>query len=213
MWPWDWVIAAGNAVSGLSQKAIDWVNSLIASVMSWVTSAINSIWSTISSIWADIQSVWNGLVSFINTVASEVWTGIRVLTVQVTGWIVDAVNGVRQFAEDAYHAVWNALNNVSNFLNGVINQVYRYIKEGVLDPLTRLYNDVKNWTVYTFNRVWQYIQHPEMLVSLIGGYLFSIWLQLVRRYARPVVHWIINVMKSMAGEVFDLLEEVISSVI
>lgn len=213
MWPWDWVIAAGNAISGLSQKAVDWVNSLIASVMSWVTDAINAIWSNIQSVWNDITNVWNGLLSFINTIASDVWNGIEVLTRNVTQWIADGINGVRDFAQGLYNWISNEVANLGRFVDGMFNQIYRYIKEVVLDPLTQLYHAVLNWATSLFNKIWQYIQHPELLVNLIAGYLFSIWLQLARRFAVPLVRWIINLMRTMAGEVFDLLEEIISSII
>lgn len=213
MWPWDWIKAAGSALSGLSQKAVDWVNQLIASVMSWVTDAVNSIWRTISSIWDDIAKVWDNVVSFVTNLVNDVWRGISTLTNQVFRWIADGVNQVWQYAKGAYEWAEQEIGRVSTWVTNMFEYIYTWVKQNVYDPLVKLYDDVKNWVIQTFNQVWQYIQHPELLIKLIGGALMHLWMQYVRQFALVFVRWIINAMKSMAGEVFDLLESVLSNII
>lgn len=212
MWPWDWVSAAGNAISGLTQKAVDWVNSLIASVMAWVTTAINSIWSAITGIWRDIQNVWNQLVTFVNTLGSQLWRAIYSLGDSIRNWAVGIFNDVWNYIKGVYDWAARAVDNLYHLVTGWVSDIYRWVQREVWDPLYRLYQDVKNWVVQQFNRVWQYIEHPELLAQLLGGYLLRVWFLLVKQFAVPLVRWLIRAMHGMVGEVFDLLETVISNI-
>jgi phage-related protein len=213
VWPWDWVIAAGRGVAGLSQKAVDWVNQLIASVTSWVLTALNSIWSTIGSIWSDITHVWNSLMQFVGQISVDVASAITRETSQVVSWITQGLNAVSSYIDYVYHWTVDQVTRLEGYAGGLVQEVYRWVDRNVYQPLARGYNSLLSYITSMFNRVWQYIEHPELLVSLIAGYLLSVWLALARRYAVPVTRWIINMMKSLAGEVFDLLETVLSSIL
>lgn len=213
MWPWDWVLAAGNTISGLTQKAVDWINQLIASVMSWVINAVNSVWGALGSVWVDITSVWDRLMSFVGTVATQFWDEIKLLTGEVTSWVAASFEGLLHLIQDGLSWLTAELGALSSFVEGLIADVYRWIQQNVIQPISNAISGVENWVTSLFNRVWQYIQHPELLANLLAGYLLSVWLQLARRFAVPLTKWIIRSMRSLAGEVFDLLEEVISNII
>lgn len=213
MWPWDWVIAAGNAISGLSQKAIDWVNSLIASVTSWVSSAIDSIWSSITGIWHDIQSVWDQLVGFVNNLWVQLWAGITSLGHTISDWVSRLVNDLWSFINRLYDWASNELGRLGGLIDKVWNDITRWVQTEIWDPLVRAYEDVKTWVTGLFNRVWQYIEHPELLVSLIGGFLLRLWMQYVMRYAMPLARWVVRNMMGLAGPVFDLLESILTNIL
>lgn len=213
MWPWDWIIAAGSGISGLGQKAVDWVNSLIASVMSWVTDAVNTIWRTISNIWNYIAHVWLVINSFVVQVAENIYRWADHEIHIISDWILGMVNQLWAYAQSLYKWATNQLNQVWNFLFQFIHDIYSYILNNIWNPLYQDFQDAKAWASQWFNSVWQYIEHPELLVNLIGHYLMTVWLQLARQFAVPFVRWLIRAMRSMAGEVFDMLENVISSII
>lgn len=213
MWPWDWISAAGNAISGLTQKAVDWVNSLIASVMSWVTDAINSTWKSLQSLWNDVTNVWNQLVGFINKLSNEAWTWINNVANDIYKWAGQMLNDLWSYAKSVYYWALGEINKLYGLVDGWINAIYRWVQKEIWDPLVRLYNDIKNWAVQAFNKVWQYIEHPELLVQLIGAFLLRMWTQYVVRFGSVIARWLIHNMTNMAGEVFDMLETIISSVL
>lgn len=213
MWPWDWVIAAGSGIAGISQKVVDWVNSIIASVMSWVTDAINSVWRSINAIWADIQQVWDEAVKIVETMAKTLWDGITFLERTVISYVEFTFSQVWGFAHDVYN--W-ALSEISGFYAQLLswaNNIYQWVLREIYDPLKRAYDGLLNWATGWFNQIWQYIQHPELLVQLIGAFLLRMWLQYVLRFAAVFTRWIVRNMMGMAGEVFDVLENILSNIL
>lgn len=213
MWPWDWIAAAGSGISGLTQKAVDWVNSLIASVMSWVTDAVNAIWRGINNVWHYTSVVWDAAVRFVNETASTIWQWIIHYSTWLGHWILGMVNDLWGYAVSVYKWALNQFDQVWNYIYGAVRDIYAWVNREVYQPLYRLYNGVVSWVSQLFNQVWQYIQHPELLVSLIGGYLVRTGWKYVRQFGAPVTRWIVRNMMGMAGEVFDVIEGIISSIL
>lgn len=213
MWPWDWVIAAGNKLAGVSKDVYDWVSSLIASVTSWVNDAINSIWHGINQVWADITRVWNTLVAFVSTLAAQVWGAIARAVDQLTSWALRLINDIWGYLRGLYDWIVRQIDRVWHDVLALIDEIYRWVKKEIWDPLVRLYNDIKDWVEQWIARIWQYIEHPELLVQLIGSFLLRMWTQYVLRFGSVIVRWLLHHMTSMAGEVFDMLESIISSVL
>lgn len=213
MWPWDWVIAAGKAVSGISQQVYDWVTQLIASVTSWVNDAINSIWKGINSVWADVTHVWNQLVGFIDNLASSLWGGITHLWNIIQGWVLSLVNDLWSFVRWLYDWASKFIDSVWRQLVKYVNDVYQWVLREIWDPLKRLYDGILGWATQWITRIWQYIEHPELLVQLIGSFLLRMWLQYVLRFGAVFARWLVRNMMGMSGLIFDLLEHVLSSIL
>lgn len=213
MWPWDWISAAGSGLSGLTQKAVNWVNSLIASVMSWVNDAVNAIWRGITAVWHGITGVWSSTISFVVSTADAIYRWFDHLIHTISDWVLSLVNQLWQFIQGVYTWALNQINALWKYVFQFSRDIYSWVLRNIWDPLYHDYQDAVNWATQQFNQVWQYIEHPEMLASLIGRYLLASGIQLAERFAVPVTRWIVRSMRSMAGEVFDLLESVISSII
>lgn len=213
MWPWDWISSAGNAISGLGQKAVDWVNSLIASVMSWVTDAVNSIWGAIQGIWRDAIHTWDLLVGYINNLTQTVWDWITHTASQIYEWALRLINDLWHYIYGFY--AW-ALSQVE-WLAGQIAKVFRDIYDWVLreiwDPLYRAYTWIKDFVETWIPRIWQYIEHPELLVQLIWAFIVRMWLQYVIRFGLVFTRWLVHNMMGMAGEVFDILENIMANIL
>lgn len=213
MWPWDWVIAAGNGISGIAQKIYDWVTQQIAALTSWVTSAISDIWNAISRIYQDIANVWNEVVRFVVN-----------LVAMAEAWVENTVNGILRWTGEQFLHLVNSINDfiqwveqsigrLTNQLVGYIQGVVRWVHDEVWVPLVRAISDVRSFVTTWIPRIWQYIQHPELLVKLIAGDLLGFWQRYVMRYGTAIARWMLRKMMGMAGEVFDLLETILSAII
>lgn len=213
MWPWDWVLAAGSGISGLTQKAVNWVSSLIASVMSWVNSAIASIWGAIYSAWHDIRTVWNSFLAWVGSVAIMVAGAIDRFSHLVSNWILGLVGAIWAYIKSLYSWALNQINTIWHYIYQLTSDLYGWVIREVYNPLVQLYNGIRNWVSQMFNDVWQYIQNPELLVNLLGGFIVRNTLKYAKQFAVPITRWLIRNMKGLAGEVFDLLEQVLTSIL
>lgn len=213
MWPWDWVIAAGTGLSGLTQKAINWVSSLIASVMGWVTSAITALWGTIYSLWSDINHVWTSILSWVGSIVITVAGAIDRFSHVISNWILGLVGALWSYVKSLYLWAVGQFNTIWGFVNRLAGDLYGWVIREIYNPLLSLYNGIRNWVSQMFNDVWQYIQNPELLVNLIGSFILRNLLKYAKQFAVPVTRWFIRNMRGLAGEVFDLLESVLSSIL
>lgn len=213
MWPWDWVIAAGRGVVGLSQKVVDYINSVIASVMSWVTSAIASIWSGLGTLVSDVALALGQAINFAENLVKQVWDALEFLSRTLNQLVYYLFNTAWQYIQGIFNWVVGQLARLEANLLSWANDVYQWVLREVYDPLKRAYDGMLNWATGWFNQIWQYIQHPELLVQLIGAFLLRMWLQYVLRFAAVFTRWIVRNMMGMAGEVFDVLENILSNIL
>jgi hypothetical protein len=213
MWPWDWVIGAGNAIAGISQKVYDWVTSQITAVMSWVMDAINSIWASISALWSEVERV-----------AESIASGLVDIATSFTAWISSAITGVLSWAEGKIAELWSYARGVYNWAIGefdhlrslisdAVSGVLSWVDRNIWQPLNAAYRDVRNFVDIWIPRIWQYFQHPELIADLVGAALLRLWQRYVLRLGPAIARWLIHEMMKAAGEVFDLLEYILSSII
>jgi phage-related protein len=213
MWPWDWVISAGKYIAGVSQDVYNWVTSLIASVTSWVTDAIDSIWHTIETIGRELGSVWSHIAETVENAVSAVYGWIRHLVQDVYDWASRGLQDLWNWARGTWDWIVRQIAEVRNWIASGLQQIIDWVNREVWQPLVRLYNSLRDYASGWIARIWQYIEHPELLVELVGGYLLKMWLRYVARFGLSIARFILRQMMSLRGEVFDLIEHVLVSIL
>lgn len=213
MWPWDWVTALGSGISGISQKIYDWVSQQIASVMSWVTSAISDIWNAISAIYRDISNLWNQIVGFVVNLIGTITLWVENIVQGITRWVEQLVGSLWQRVTDVINWILGEIGRISAYVSSAVQNIIRWVYNDVWLPIVRAVNDVRNFAVQWIGRIWQYFEHPELLVALIAGNLLRLWQQYILRFGTAIAKWLLRKMMGLAGEVFDLLEMILSAII
>lgn len=213
MWPWDWVTALGSGIAGISQKIVDWVGQQIAAVMSWVTSAITDIWNTIDQIYQDIRNLWDQIVNFVTTLVGSVVAWTEHFIQSILEWVGQQFTYLASYLSDAIRWITDTIRQIYNYVGGWVQSVIRWVHDDIYMPLYRFVNDVLTFARTWIARIWQYFEHPELLINLIGSSLWSLWSRYVVRYGAAVARWLLRRMVGLAGEVFDMLETIISAII
>lgn len=213
MWPWDWVIAAGQWISGVSQSVYNWVTRLVTSVTDWATNAFNAVWTYLGTLVSYIASVWDRTVMFVNTLAAQVWAIIAKTGQDISNWVTGIWNDLWKYAKSAWDWSVQAVDKIYHWIDYVVNAVYSWVQREVWQPLKRAWDDFTNWASGWITRIWQYIEHPELLVKLLGSFLLSMWTSYIRQFGITLTRWFIRNMRGLAGEVFDLIEYILSAII
>jgi phage-related protein len=213
MWPWDWIIGAGNAVAGVSQAVANWVSQIIASVVSWVQDAITSIWNTLRDLGAEISSIWSSVVNTIENAVSGVINWVSGLIQSITSWVTRGIMDLWNWVRGTWDWVTRHISDLVKLVEHTFSQVVDWVNREIFQPLYRLYTGIRDFFTGWIVRIWQYFEHPELLVALIGGALWRTWTQYVARYGAAVARFIIREMSSLQGEIYDLLENILTSIL
>lgn len=214
MWnPWNWVKAGWDFSFGGIKQLYQWVLNTIGQVydyingwVQWLQDAINQVYqwainlATSIEQWA--QSWYNYIIG---------WT--QRLFAQITGWVIGLWNQLWQWVQAAWDFAHWVYSYLSNLVAGWIRDLYAWVLRNIWDPLYSWVTGIYKWATQWINYLLQYIEHPELLAALIGGYLIKFWLDLARRFAVPLARWWMRTMMSLAGEFYDLIESVISAIL
>lgn len=214
MWnPWNWIKAGWNfsfnAINQLYQWVLQQFGYVIDYVNGWITWLQNQINNAIQ--WASNLGL-----------AIEKWA--QSWFTWFIQWSEQAFNNIMSWASRLIQQAWSFIQEtwdfahwvytyLQNLFAGWINDVYKWVQREIWDPLynwvTGIYKQLTGWINYLL----QYIQHPELLASLIGSYLIKAMFPIAKRLAVPFARWLMKTMMSMVGEFYDVIETVISHVL
>lgn len=214
MWnPWNWVHSLWDtAFSGLKQL-FQWVINefglLYDYVNGWITWLENAVAGAISYAYHLALSIEQWAMSIFNNVVG--WA--THIFQDITKWVSGLWDQLYQLIVQGWNFAHWVYNYLYNLVTGWINDVYKWVIRNIWDPLYNWATGLFKYLTQYINYLLQFIQHPELLAELIGGYLLKTWLSLARRFAVPLARWWMRTMMSMVGEFFDIIETIISQVL
>lgn len=213
MFPWDWILDPGNPVNQVATKIYNFVANAISGVMSWVSAAITTIWATLSMVFAEISNLWNQLVNFAVSIAVTVANAVTTAFSRITSWVSSIIANVWNFALSAYNWTIQQVHRLEQLIYSSVRDALNWIVQNVVQPVIATFEVFKTFVLVWINRLIQYLQHPELLAELIAGALLKLWMQYVARFGTVIARWLLRQMMSTAGEVFDLLERILASIL
>lgn len=214
MWnPWNWVKAGWDFSFGSIKQLYQWVLNTIGSIYDYVNGWIqwleNAISNAVSYAYHLAVSIENWAQSVFNNVIG--WA--QRTFADFSRWVSGLWNQLYQLIKEGWDFAHWVYNYLYNLVSGWINDVYKWVVRNVWDPLynwvTGIYKNLTQW----INYILQFIEHPELLATLIGTYLLKVWLTLAKRFAVPLARWWMRTMMSLAGEFIDIIESIISQVL
>jgi hypothetical protein len=213
MWPWEWLFDPSNPINKVGKAVYDFVYRIISTIMGWLTGIITAIWATLYTIAAQIANMLTQFVDFVASVAWTVAMSILHAVQQVEAWVGQLISNIWGY-------IWGMLSWISSaiaWLELKIYQVFqdmiKWVYDNVIHPIWDALNEFRIWATHWILVIGMYINHPELLIDLIGATLWRLWTQYVVRYGSALARWMLRSMMGMAGEIFDLLEHILTSII
>lgn len=214
MWnPWNWVKDGWDFAFGGIKQLYQWILTTIAQVYDYVNGWIQWLENRINDL-----VTWTANLAFSIEQWAQSWYNYiigwaRSIFAQITSWVIGLWNQLWSYVVEAWNFAHWVYSYLYNLVSGWINQVYQWVLRNIWDPLynwvTGIYKSLTRW----INYILQYIEHPELLANLIGGYLIKVWLQLAKRFAVPLARWWMRTMMSLAGEFYDIIESILSAIL
>jgi phage-related protein len=210
---------------------LNFINNLFNSVVNDVKSVWNWILKTISAVYSfidrefqvveryatDVYNYLDGLFhtawNFIVQVYNYAKSIVDVVIHDVVSWVTRIWNDVFSFAKGVYEQLVQWADYFKHLIASVIDDIRTWVVNNIWNPLFNSIKEALGWITHEGAMMYDLLTHPDKLVALLGGYLWSAFLGLIKAGARPIGRFLVHIMMGMAGEVADVLEAIISSLV
>lgn len=209
---------------GIIQRILHDLAGAVTAVEKWVLKLIHAVYSYVNKLFHELRravtDVWKALIKFSRAIEKY---AVRVY--MFARWIVDKyVPSVIRWALREFNALLKDINYVLSYaekwvarlysdLLSAVDNITRWVIAHIWTPLFDAITQAWHWITHEGFFVWTVITHPELLMTIIGSYLWSNSLRLLKHYARPIARWLIHQMLSLQGEIADVLETIIANML
>lgn len=196
----------------------------IKSVWNWILKTISAVYSFIDREFQVVEryatdiynfldglfhTAWNFIVQVYNYAKSIVDVVIR----DLISWVTRIWNDVFSFAKGVYEQLVQWVDFLKHLIASLIDDVRKWIINDIWNPLFAAIKTALDWITHEGAMMFDLLTHPNKLVALLGHYLWVAWLDLIKVAAKPIARWLLHTMMGMAGEVADVIETIIASLI
>ncbi|MGH9436815.1 MAG: hypothetical protein ACRD22_02730 [Terriglobia bacterium] len=194
----------------------------IHAVTAWVLRIIQAVYSYVDNLFRIAEryalDVWRALDAFARSVdryVADVYRTLKgaILIVyhDIIRWATSAFNELRNAFDYLDRTLAKTIDFFTKWITRIYHDITSWVVRDIWDPLYRSVSGALNWIANEGAYIYDLITHPEKLVKLLGSYLWSAWLDLLRGYARPVARWLMHAMMGLAHELTDLIERILAA--
>ena len=210
---WDWLSNQfGNVFSDVN-SAYQWLMGVIRSVWSWLWSSLVGIYAEFTVLMADIGSIAQGFFSLVYSIWAQAQTLIFAVFGSLASIIGTQVSRLWSYALSMYATFADLSNKAFTLIYNVEQRIYGWIGTYVVAPFTAIIGAISGRLGHLWDEYFGLITHPERIVKLIGGYLWSAWHDILKKGGRGIGRFLLHGMMGIAGEVWDVMESILSAFI
>jgi phage-related protein len=207
----DLIARISSIITGDINAVKNWIIKLIQSVYSFISRELDLLGHDISNVWNDlygfILTVEHFALNTYNTLYGYVVNGLK----SVISWAGNEINKLASWVHTAYETVVGWIDDVRKEIDALSSALVKWVLQHIWDPLYNFVAQALHWIEHEGAYIYDLITHPDKLVTLLGHYLWISWLGLTKAHAKPIAHWFLHTMLSIAGEFADVLETIIAA--
>lgn len=209
----SWLASIGKILLGDINAVKNWVIRAVAAVYTWLEARVTWLATWISDVEKWAASAINSTIRFINTVYSyAVHLGTVVLR-DIYNVLAAAINAAENLIRWVYHELLTGIDTLEKWAVAAFNATRRWVLTEIWNPLFRLMSGAILWIERDGYFLYDLVTHPEKLTAYIGHWLWVTWLDLLRKYSRPVAKWLFGHMLGYAVEFAHIVESVITDLV
>jgi len=178
-------------------------------VDNWITQIIRGIQDVANYVTAVYkilvkfgQSIYNILIGYINRIYNDIQRWVSQLWNQLWKYIQDVYQWAARLIDYLKKLIETSIKAWSIGLSGTSGRHCTILRWGAW-----------NWITTYGYQAYYLVTHPDALATLLGRYLLSSWLSLMKRYARPIGKWLLHSMISSASGVGSVIEDIITAIL
>ena len=207
----NWLASVVNLITGAIDDIKKWIVRIIQTIYSYFNGLIDALGRELVNVWnelyAFITQVEHWAIVTFSTLSNAITTGFH----DIISWASAAITDVKNWALDAYHYILNLIDDIYHRLLALWDAIVKWVMQNIWNPLYNLVSGAIHWIENEGAYIWNLITHPDLIVKLLGHYLWISWLDLIKFYGKPIGRWLMHSMLGLAGELADVVETFIAS--
>lgn len=208
-----WLQSIWDYVTGSLNDVRNWILSIISAVYSYIGRVINALegftqWVYNASIGLFWQA-WN-FASSVYTFAA--WIVTHAIP-DVVSWAWRELLRLGRAISDAWSWIISRLDWLVRYVESLVGDAVSWIIHNIWDPLWNHVQGIWKWIWREGAYMLYLLTHPDKLVTVLGGYLWRSWLDLLRRYSGPIGRFMARQMLGATRDIANVLELIISAML
>lgn len=209
---------------GIISKIIHYITGVVSSVEKWVLRGIDAVYHFVTRLFHELRravnGVWKSLVDFgkavdkfLNRLVTFALWIVRKYVPSVIHWALRNFDALLRDIRGVIDWAGKWITRIYNDLVSAVRDLTSWIIAHIWTPLFDAITTAWHWITHEGYYVWNLVTHPELLMKVIGAYLWSNFLGLLKHYSVPITRWLIHGMLSLSNDVADVLESIIANML
>lgn len=209
----NWILGIWRQITGDINSVIRWITSTIAAVYSFISREFDAAYHAALDAWNFADSLFKQAWAYIVSVYNFARSIVDVIIHNVIVWVQRIWNDLYNYAHGVYETLVSWVDFLRHAIAVGLDDLRSWVINDVWNPLFNGLRDAINWITHEGAFVYYLLTHPDKLAALLGRYLWSAYLSLLKTFGKVIGQWLLHSMRDLAGPFFDILETILSGII
>lgn len=207
------IAALASAITGDITSVVKWVLKLVQSIYSYFDRQLSALGNDLSDIARSASNLFHQAWNFAVSVYQFALSIADVIIPGVIRWAQNALTDLSNFATSIVRWASSELDSLGKLITSVDHAITSWVVRDIWNPLYTLVSGPIKWIAHEGATAYYLVTHPDKLMSVLSSYLYSAFIDILKRDSRPIGKWLTHVMMSFAGPIADVLEQIISAIL
>lgn len=208
-----WLSDIGHFITGSISVVKDWLIRIIQSVYSFLDATLRHLESELVTSWNELNGFIGAVERFARSAYDALTIYVRVMWKETLSWVTSALDDIRTYLDRTVSWITHEITRLSAETLALIDDLKTWIVKNIIDPLISDVSAILNWLETYGSLVTTFLTHPDILAAWLARYLWRSYFELIRKHSVPIGRWIIHSMIGVAGDVADVLETIMTSLL
>lgn len=205
-----WLLGLLNIITGPLKALWNDVVSLVTTVWKWTAHIADTLYHDILSVYGDVVRLSDGIAHWISSVYGHFVKWVENEFNAVIRFFSNAITDIRNWISDASRWLTKAFDDVYHFITAIVTDVRSWVLQDIWNPLFSAISGAIRWIEHEGAYVFDLVTHPEKLVLLLIAYIWSAWLDLFRKFTKPIIGWLLANWKSVIPDIESVIEDILT---
>lgn len=200
-------------ITGSINDVKNWILKIIQAVYSFISRQISNLEHDFTVAWNELDAFITSVKNFAVSVYQTLYVYIRSELSTLSSWLASVIGDIRNDINGIIHTVTGWVDTLAKTIASGLSDVVKWVTSHIYDPLYNLITGAVHWIEHEGAFIYDLVTHPDKLAALLGKYLWSSYLDLLKKYGKPIARWLLHSMLGLANEFADVLESILTALL
>ncbi len=201
-----------QSMSGLTQLW-NWVVSAFSAVYSYIDIEIRMIEREAIDAWNYAYQLFQAADRFAQQIYVALGDALTQIYRDIISWVTRVWNDVYTYAVGVYRQLVKWAGYLGALIIRLERDIVAWVLKNIWDPLYRDITGAINWIGKEGAYIWNLVTHPDLIVKLLGHYLWLSWQDMLKKDGKTAARWILHSTLGLGRELASIIETIITGIL